>query len=189
MRTEVIIVTGAPASGKTTLATELSGRFKIPLIRKDAIKELLFKLLGWSNREWSRRVGAAAYALMHLFAENELNCGRPIMLESNFKTNIDTEVFRAWEQKYDCRYFQVFCHAPTEVLRERFEERVRSGRRHPGHVDQENLGLFDSKEFSEVFAPLPIDGELVKYDSTREPAEQIKAIVKRLEKFLASRNE
>lgn len=186
MKTAVIIVTGAPASGKTTLATELSERFKIPLIRKDAIKELLFESLGWSDREWSRRVGAATYELMHLFAETELSCGRPIMLESNFKTNIDTEVFRAWKQKYGCRYFQVFCHAPVEVLRERFEERLRSGGRHPGHVDQENLGLFDRKDFAEVFAPLLIDGGLVKYDSTVEPAEQIEAIAKRLEEFLAS---
>ncbi len=42
---------GPPASGKTTLASILAQRLKLPLFSKDQLKELLFEILGWGERE------------------------------------------------------------------------------------------------------------------------------------------
>jgi shikimate kinase len=41
----MIIVTGAPGAGKTTLSKNLAGKFNLPVINKDEIKELLFFLI------------------------------------------------------------------------------------------------------------------------------------------------
>jgi 2-phosphoglycerate kinase len=42
----LVIVTGPPGAGKTAIATELRTRLGLPLITKDALKELLGAALG-----------------------------------------------------------------------------------------------------------------------------------------------
>lgn len=37
----VVLITGAPAAGKTTLARELADRLSLPVLSKDRIKETL----------------------------------------------------------------------------------------------------------------------------------------------------
>ena len=55
----VVVVTGPPAAGKTTVARELACRLRLPLIAKDTIKEALFDGLGTGDLAWSRRLGEA----------------------------------------------------------------------------------------------------------------------------------
>src|SRR5512136_2128322 len=61
----LILVTGLPCTGKTTLARRLADGFSLPLLTKDPLKEILFDGLGWSNRNWSRRVSETTHALMY----------------------------------------------------------------------------------------------------------------------------
>ena len=44
--TRLLLVTGLPATGKTTLARLLARRFTAPLLAKDVIKEPLLDVLG-----------------------------------------------------------------------------------------------------------------------------------------------
>lgn len=162
----IVIVGGAPASGKTTIAEKLSEDFSLPLIRKDAIKELLFDELGWSDREWSRKLGKSTYGLMYQQTEAELEAGRSIILESDFKAEFDNKKFQDLQKRFGVKSFQIFCAAPAEVLLKRFRSRVESGERHPGHTDQDNYGIFEPKYLAETFLPLDLEGELIKIDSS-----------------------
>ena len=165
----LVIVGGPPASGKTTIAEKLSEDFSVPLIRKDAIKELLFDNIGWSDREWSRKLGATTYRIMDQITEAELKAGRAVILEANFKKSFDEEKFQHWQKQYLLRYFQIFCNAPRDVLLERFKSRVESGERHPGHVDGTNYDIFEPKHLAETFVPLEsLAGELINVDSTQD---------------------
>ena len=60
----VILVTGLPAAGKTTVSRALSEALTLPLLSKDTIKESLFDVLGVRDREWSLRLGAAANSVL-----------------------------------------------------------------------------------------------------------------------------
>ncbi len=50
----LIVVAGAPATGKTVIARRVAKALQLPLVCKDDLKELLFDDLGWSDQAWSR---------------------------------------------------------------------------------------------------------------------------------------
>src|SRR5687767_10053733 len=68
----IIIISGAPATGKTTLGKKLSAKYNIPFISKDALKERIFDNLGWSDKAWSLKVSAASHRIMDYFIAEEL---------------------------------------------------------------------------------------------------------------------
>src|SRR5262249_42209328 len=68
----IVIVTGPPGTGKTTLAEKIGEVFQLPVFNKDGIKEILFDTLGWSDREWSKRLGHATYMILYHVMEREL---------------------------------------------------------------------------------------------------------------------
>jgi predicted kinase len=55
----LLVVTGAPATGKSTIATRLATTLGWPLLAKDDLKEALFDVLGTGDRQWSRRLSDA----------------------------------------------------------------------------------------------------------------------------------
>jgi 2-phosphoglycerate kinase len=60
----LILVSGAPVTGKMTIANSLSARLRIPVIVTVSIKESLFETVGHSDREWPKKLGFASIVLM-----------------------------------------------------------------------------------------------------------------------------
>jgi predicted kinase len=162
----LVIVTGPPASGKTTLGRSLAARLGMPFLYKDGIKETLFDTLGWSDREWSRKLGAATYALLFHLLEMELAAARSLVLESNFDAQRDGPRFLALRDRYGFHPIQVCCVAEGAVLLERFRSRAATNERHQGHVEQANMAEFESVLLRGRLDPLPLDGPLIKIDTT-----------------------
>jgi predicted kinase len=159
----LVIVSGPPASGKTTLARRFATELSLPLINKDGIKESLFDSLGWQDRAWSRKLGAATYHLLYYFLEATLAAGVSLIVESNFAPLATPELKRI-QEKYPFRPFQVMCWADGETLVERYS--ARSGQRHPGHVDFEALAEIEPVLRRGRLEPLGFDGEIIELDTT-----------------------
>jgi predicted kinase len=138
MLVQLIVVSGAPASGKTTVATELSNRLNAPLFGKDWYKEYLFDSIGIGNRDWSRQLGSASYTLLYATAERLLSNGISVIIESNFRER-DSERVQKLTSRYSVQLREIFCTADPIIVYKRFSARVQEGKRHPGHVDVENL--------------------------------------------------
>jgi predicted kinase len=138
----LLIVSGLPCAGKTSIAERLAVELSLPLVTKDGIKELLFHALGWKDRNWSKQLSQASVELLLYFAESQLAAGNSLIIESNFQPDLAAPRFRAMQARYEAVLFQVHCRAASDTLYERFK--ARTGTRHPGHVDQEYLEEFPS---------------------------------------------
>ena len=161
----LIIVTGLPATGKSTLATWLGKQLAIPFIHKDAIKEILFDVLGWSDRAWSQKIGAASIELLYYFAQMSLMAGKSIIIENTFRPDLASAKLSALARQANAGTIQIICRASTEVVYQRFQQRAEAGLRHPGHVDRQVL---DEPKVSLDDRPLRLDmdGEVIEIDTT-----------------------
>jgi predicted kinase len=162
----LIVVSGPPCAGKTTLARQLGERLSLPVMTKDTIKETLFDNLGWSDRAWSKRLGGASAEVLYTFAEAQLQAGRSCIVEANFSTAFANPVFQRFKACYAFLPIQILCVAEPAVLRVRFEQRARSGERHPGHQDH----LFTAPQVNNPIPgriePLDIGGYVIELDMT-----------------------
>ena len=162
----LLVVTGPPASGKTSLAQALANELGLPWISKDALKETLYDLLG-SGDELEPRLEEAARRLLLTVAEQQLASGLSAIVESNFDRDADPAPLERLWREHPTRVVQIHCGGEQTQLLERFEERVASGERHPGHADRPEEVRDDMERGR--WDPLDLPGELIEVDLSDEP--------------------
>ncbi|WP_298406923.1 AAA family ATPase [uncultured Chloroflexus sp.] len=173
----LIIVTGHPATGKTTLSQALATGLRLPLLSKDAFKELMFDGLGWSDREWSRQVGATAISMLYHTAATILASGQSLIMESNFRVDLDTLRMQRLQTIAPFHPVQIRCVANGNVLAERILRRVALGQRHPGHCDDMSPADLEVVRTRGDITPLPIGGPLLTVDTTMPELIDMNAIL------------
>jgi predicted kinase len=173
----VVVVTGPPASGKSTIAAAIAKGLPAPLLAKDPIKEALFDGLGTGDAEWSRKLGIATYGILYLVLEQELRAGRSCVLEANFDHIEASAQLSAIQLRHGFRALQIVCAADRETLLERFVGR--SDSRHPGHIDDERLEVVIESIDAGRWRALELDGELIEVDTTDWADVDVDALVGR----------
>src|SRR3989338_8453924 len=103
----LVIITGHPGTGKTTLAHRLSGELKLPVVCKDEVKEILFDQLGWIDNAWSRKLSLSSYKIMDYIIENTLGAGTGLIIESNFLAEYDSQRIGKMIEKFRAQAIQV----------------------------------------------------------------------------------
>ncbi len=181
----LVIVTGPPGAGKTTLGRRLAERVRLPYISKDGFKETLFETLGWSDRDWSQRLGAASVALLYHVAEALLAAGQSLIVESNFWPALANPRMLALQRAYGCDILQLYCTAAPDVLTQRYRARWQNGERHPGHVEDTRLADFDAALRADAYAPLSVGGRMLTVDTTDFAAVDEQALVAAVRAALA----
>lgn len=166
MTSTLIIISGFSCTGKTTLAKNIGKRFDLPVIGRDDFKESLFDSLGYSDRQWSIKLGIASYKLLYLMAEKLLDSGSSIIIESNFKVEPDTQKLQRLKDKYQCYLLQINCQVEIPLALARFKYRVQSGKRHPGHVDHVNYEEMEYNFKQGGYEILKICDRTLKVDTT-----------------------
>lgn len=157
----IVLVSGPPGSGKTTIARPLAAALGFALITKDAIKEALFTAMSGpaGDLEFSRHIGAAAMEVLWALAAH---CPQ-VVLEANFRTRSPYE--RDKVAALDGNVVEVHCRLALEEAARRFADRARNERHHPAHALQE-ISLAQLAEYAEPFRV----GAVIELD-TRTPAD------------------
>lgn len=162
----VIIISGSPGTGKTTLSKHVAQILHVPVIHRDAIKETIFDSLGWSDRAWSKKTGITSYRLLYYFLEVLLQTRCHFMVESNFSATFDTPQFMKLQQLYPYNALQIVCHTDLPVLVERLRHRSQTAERHPGHSDHEEMATLTPDMLIGEAIPLGLDGPVLSIDTT-----------------------
>jgi len=131
----VLLVTGLPGTGKTTLARLLARRWSAPLLAKDMIKEPLLDVLGATDAAASRRLSDASFAILFALAREHVAAGVSAVLEGNFRPNEHAASVLELPHPFECA--QVLCEADEAERVRRLGARAADAARHAGHRDAE----------------------------------------------------
>jgi predicted kinase len=138
----VVLVSGVPGAGKSTIARPLAAELGFALLGKDTIKEVLADALEIGALEIgaleisagaSRRLGAAAMELMWALAADM----PAVVLDANFW--VDDERLPGRVRALSARPVEVHCTCPAELAAQRYRDR--SGRLHPIHAQGAGASL------------------------------------------------
>jgi predicted kinase len=154
-----VVVSGPPASGKSTLAPVLAGELGLPLVAKDTIKDALMSVLPVPDVEASRQLGRAAVAAMLAVAAQSPSGA---VIESNFHRSAAVADLR----RLPGPVVEVFCRVDREVARRRYL--TRAGSRHAGHFDSARTA--EELWNDEVSRPVAGGWPLLEVDTT-EPVD------------------
>ena len=183
MKPLLIVISGPPCTGKTTLAELLGERFALPVMGKDTLKELLFDTLGWQDRERSRAFGRASIELLFQFVETQLTARRSCIVESNFRADLDGPRFLAIRERHAFVAMTVNCCADGNVLLARFKQRSASTERHPGHRDHLNYDELRPIVSAGRMEPLSIGGPALEIDTTNFDTVDLAAVYEEINRL------
>jgi predicted kinase len=124
----LVVVSGSPGSGKTSLAVPLAAELGFTLVSKDQIKETLHDCLGAPAPDlpWSQRLGAAAMELLWALAAD----ADPVVIEANFRPRSSYQAGKIAELS-GCPV-EVNCVCPPGLAARRYAGRGPAC--HPVHV-------------------------------------------------------
>jgi len=173
----LVLVSGAPGAGKTSLAIPLARTLGYALITKDILKESLYDTLGPAPGDlaFSRKIGGAAMEALWALAAKQNHA----VLEANFRPYSDYERAKVTALlAAGARIVEVYCRCPPQEAARRFAARAATPGHHPAHFAV-GITLESLKEFDKPFALTPV----IEADTTQ--AIDIEALAAQIRTVLA----
>jgi predicted kinase len=127
-----ILLTGLPATGKSTLALQLAARYALPLLAKDFFKEPLLRASGPADAARSRELSNLSFTRLFARLGELAGSGADVLLEGNFRAGEHEVPLR---QLPPARLAQVLCRCDERERLMRIARRAADPTRHPGHGD------------------------------------------------------
>ncbi|MCM3871064.1 MAG: AAA family ATPase [Pyrinomonadaceae bacterium] len=126
-----IIVTGIPASGKSTVGRAVAAALGLPMLDKDEILEAMFNSQGIGNVEWRTQLSRAADATLQ---ERALGLESTVVASwwRHPSSQVDSGTPVEWLASLPGVVIEIHCVCSPQMATERFLSR----KRHEGHLDR-----------------------------------------------------
>jgi predicted kinase len=110
---KLIVISGLPGTGKSTLAEAMGRYLSTPVFAKDWLEATLVKSgIVPSNRDKS--LGSAGYQLLTILAERQLRLGQSVILDSVASTQTIRETWYRLSQEYQAKWRVIECTCSDE---------------------------------------------------------------------------
>jgi len=125
-----VVISGLPASGKSTVAKVVAQSLGLPLLDKDTYIEALFQTVGAGNVQWRRELSHRADGE---FQESAKKAKRAVLTSwwKHPRSSVISGTPIEWLATLPGSCVEVHCRCSPVVATERFIAR----KRHPGHLD------------------------------------------------------
>lgn len=119
----LIVMSGLPGSGKSTIAEQIATRLKIPLLSVDPIESAIIK----AGIAKSFETGLAAYLVAQMLASEQLRLGISVVIDAVNAEEEGKDIWRSLAQQYGLQLIilDIFI-SDQAVHRQRLESRVRN---------------------------------------------------------------
>ena len=122
---KLIIFSGLPGTGKSTLAESVGKDLGVPVFAKDWLEATLVRT-ALKPMDEDHSLGFAGYELLTVLAERQLMLGQSVILDSVAASQSIRNTWRQLAEQYqaDCRVIECICSEET-LHRSRLKERKR----------------------------------------------------------------
>jgi len=170
-----IVVSGLPASGKSTVGAAVAAALGLPLYDKDEILEGLFETLGTGDGSWRTRLSRSADEVLRRLVLQSQGA----VIASWWRhplSQVPSGTPTAWLSSLSGRLIELHCKCKPATAAERFLSR----QRHAGHLDdtKPRAELVASFERFAAHGPLGF-GRIVEVDTEVQP--DARALLRHLE--------
>lgn len=119
---KIIIVSGLPCSGKSTLAEGVSKELKIPIFSVDPIESSILK----TGIKKSFETGYAAYLISETLAGEQLKQGISVIIDAISPVIESRDMWKRLSETYKAKLIIIECKLEEDLHRERVRLRVRN---------------------------------------------------------------
>jgi len=169
----LIVITGRPASGKTSLAHLLATEIKCPLISRDELKEGYVNTMRLAHHQLNEKANSDIYetflGVINLLISRKIS----IVIEAAFQHKLWEPLLAKLLNKAEARI--IICKIPLEIAKERFYKRILEQperKKYHDDVTIEHTVLL-TEDYEMINIPLPT----LEVDTTDKYNPDLKGIV------------
>ncbi len=162
---KLIIISGLPGSGKSTVAESLADRLSLPLFSVDPIESSLIR----SGIKRSFETGLAAYLVAETLAGEQLKRGLSVIIDAVNPVQEARDMWHNLSRIYGVTLILIECILDSELHKKRIESRIRNIHGIP-EVTWEDVES-RQKEY------LPWKEERLVLDTSKTPEECLKTAI------------